>query len=123
MTRIAIIGASTNRAKYGNKAVRAYIQNGDEVIPIHPAQSEIEGLKAYATVLDVPGEIHVASFYVAPKTGLRVLAQCAQKGIREIILNPGAQNDELLRRAQELGISAITACSIVMIGRSPREFS
>lgn len=123
MTRIAIIGASTNREKYGNKAVRAYVKNGDEVFPIHPAQSEIEGLKTYANVLEIPGEIDVASFYVQPEIGLRVLEQCAQKGIREIILNPGAESDAILQRAQELGISTSVACSILMAGFSPREFS
>jgi predicted CoA-binding protein len=122
MIRIAIIGASNNRAKYGNKAVRAYLKNGDEVFPIHPVQKEIEGLETYATVLDVPGEIDVASFYVSPQVGLRVIEECARKGIGEIILNPGAESDELLERAKELGIAASVSCSILMAGFSPREF-
>lgn len=119
--RIAIIGTSPKRDKYANKAMRAFLQRGDEVVPIHPAHDEVEGLKTYASVLEVPGEIDVASFYVAPKIGMRVLAECAEKGIREIILNPGAESDELLQRARELGIEAKVACSILLAGFSPRE--
>ena len=119
--RIAIIGASPQREKYANKAVRAFVLRGDEVVPIHPAHAEIEGLKTYADVTQVPGEIDVASFYVAPEIGLRVLAQCDEKDIREIILNPGAQSDELLQRARELGIETKVACSILLAGFSPRE--
>ena len=121
--KIAIIGASNRRHKYGNMAVRAYKERGDEVFPINPAQNEIEGLKTYASVLQVPGEIDVASFYVAPEIGLPVIEEVAQKGIKKVLLNPGAQSDELLQRCEELGIEATVACSIILAGRSPREFN
>ncbi len=120
--KIAIIGASNRRHKYGNKAVRAYQERGDEVFPINPAQSEIEGLKTYRSVLDVPSEIEIASFYVAPEIGLQVIEEVAQKGIKKVLLNPGAESDELLQRCDELGIEATVACSIILAGRSPSEF-
>ena len=123
MTKIAIIGASSNRSKYANKCVRAYIERGDTVYPIHPAQPEVEGLKTYRSVLDVPGDIDIASFYVAPNVGLRIIEEVAQKGIPQVILNPGAQSDELLQRAEQLGVKAKVACTIIMAGRSPSEFS
>lgn len=121
-TRIAIVGASRDRRKFGNKAVRAYLENGDTVYPVHPAQTEIEGLKTYASVTQVPDEIDVATFYVSPDVGLKVLEDCAQKGIRRVLLNPGAQSDALLHRARELNIEAQSVCSIRLIGRSPSEF-
>lgn len=120
---IAIIGATSRRDKFANKAVRAFMQHGDTVVPIHPAQTEVEGLRAYPSVLDVPENIDVASFYVPANVGLRVLDECAQKGIKKIILNPGAESRELLQRARELNIEAISTCSIRMIGRAPSEFS
>jgi uncharacterized protein len=122
MPAIAIIGASSKRTKFGNKALRAFQQRGDTVFPIHPAQPEIEGIKAYKSVLDVPGDIDLATFYVSPSVGLRVIEEVAQKGIRQVILNPGAESEELLRRAEELGIQATVACTILSIGRSPAEF-
>mgnify|MGYP001583149540 FL=1 len=54
MPSIAIIGASTDRTKVGNKAVRVYKDKGYQVYPIHPKATEIEGQKAYRSVLDVP---------------------------------------------------------------------
>ena len=122
MTSIAIIGASNNRSRYANKAVRAYAQRGDTVYPIHPTQPQVEGLQAYASVLDVPGDIDIASFYVRPQTGLHVLEEVSQKGIKQVIINPGAESDELLQRAEELGIQASVACSVLAIGRTPEEF-
>jgi len=122
MPSIAIIGASTDRAKYGNKAVRAYHERGYTVFPIHPAQNEIEGLPVYKSVLDVPDSIDVASFYVAPAVGLNVIEEVARKGIRQVLLNPGAESEELLRRAEELGVAATVACSILLVGRRPSEF-
>jgi len=68
---VAVIGASNDRSKFGNRAVRAYRLQGHTVIPINPHEREVEGLKAYKSVLDVPGTIDMASFYVPPDVFLR----------------------------------------------------
>ena len=116
---VAVIGASNNRRKFGNRAVRAYQQQGYTVIPINPHETEVEGLKAYASVLDVPGPIDMASFYVPPDIGERVIDEVAQKGITEVWFNPGAESDALIARARALNIQPIVACSIVAIGQNP----
>ena len=116
---VAVIGASGNRGKFGNRAVRAFKQQGYTVVPINPHETEVEGLKAYASVLDVPGAIDMASLYVPPDIGEQVIAEIAQKGIAEVWLNPGAESDELIARAQALQIQPIVACSIVAIGENP----
>jgi predicted CoA-binding protein len=116
---VAVIGASNDRSKFGNRAVRAYRQQGYTVIPINPHEAEIEGLKAYASVLDVPGTIDMASFYVPPDIGERVIGEVAQKKIAEVWFNPGADSDELIARAKALQIVPIVACSIVAIGQNP----
>ena len=119
---VAVIGASSNRNKFGNRAVRAFRQQGYTVVPINPHEREVEGLKTYASVLDVPGAIDMASFYVPPEIGEQVIAQVAQKGIAEVWLNPGAESDELIARARALQIQPIIACSIVAIGQNPYNF-
>jgi predicted CoA-binding protein len=116
---VAVIGASNDRRKFGNRAVRAYREQGYTVIPINPHEAEIEGLKAYASVLDVPGTIDMASFYVPPDVGERIIGEVAQKGIAEVWFNPGADSDELIARAKALQIVPIVACSIVAIGQNP----
>jgi uncharacterized protein len=116
---IAVIGASNDRHKFGNRAVRAYQQQGYTVIPINPTEKEVEGLKTYPSVLDVPGDIDMASFYVQPEVGEQVIAEVAQKGIREVWLNPGCDTDELIARAEALQLKPIVACSIMAIGKNP----
>ena len=116
---VAVIGASSNRNKFGNRAVRAFQQRGDTVVPINPHEAEVEGLRCYASVLDVPGAIDMASFYVPPEIGLRVIDEVARKGIPEVWLNPGAESDALIARAKAVHIQPIVACSIVAIGQNP----
>jgi uncharacterized protein len=116
---VAVIGASSNRRKFGNRAVRAFREQGYTVIPINPHEREVEGLTAYASVLDVPGPIDMASFYVPPAVGEQVIADVARKGIAEVWLNPGAESDQLIARAEALKIRPIVACSIMAIGENP----
>ena len=116
---VAVIGASSNRSKFGNRALRAFERQGFTVLAINPNEAEVEGHKTYASVLDVPGRIDMATIYVPADQGVRVMEQLAQKGVPEVWLNPGADADEVLARARELGLNTIQACSIIAIGESP----
>jgi predicted CoA-binding protein len=116
---VAVVGASSDRRKFGNRALRAFRQQGYTVVPINPHETEVEGVTAYASVLDVPGAIDMASFYVPPEIGVQVIDEIARKGIAEVWLNPGAESDALIARARSLQIQPIVACSIVSIGENP----
>ena len=116
---VAVIGASNDKSKFGNRAVRAFQQQGYTVVPINPHEAEVEGLKAYASVLDVPGTIDMASIYLPPDVGEEIIGEIALKGIAEVWLNPGAESDELIARARALDIRPIVACSVIAIGENP----
>jgi len=116
---VAIIGASSDHRKFGNRAFRAFRRQGYTVYPINPHEKEIEGVKAYRSVLDVPGRIDMATFYVPPEVGEQVIAEVAKKQIREVWLNPGSESDELIRLARALKLEPIVACSIIGIGENP----
>jgi predicted CoA-binding protein len=122
MKTVAIIGASPDRHKFGNKALRAFRQAGYQAVPINPHHDIVEGEKAYGTVLDYPGEIDMASVYVPPDVGEQVIESLARKGIGEVWFNPGADNDSLVRKARALGLRPIRTCSILAIGMSPSAF-
>lgn len=122
MPTVAIIGASNNRSKFGNKALRAFRNQGYTVVPIHPRETTVEGERAYASVLDYPGTIDEATFYVPARVGLRVIEEIAHKGIPAAWFNPGADDPELVQKATDLGIRPIVACSIIGIGESPRSY-
>ena len=119
---VAVIGASSNREKFGNKALRAFENQGYTVIPINPTETEVEGHQAYKSVLDVPGTIDMATVYLPPRVGVKAMEELAQKGVGEVWLNPGADGDEVVARARELGLRIIQACSIIGIGESPYRY-
>jgi predicted CoA-binding protein len=122
MKTVAIVGASPNRRKFGNKALRAFRDAGYRVVPITPRHAVVEGEPAFATVMDYPGTIDLASVYVPPEVGETVIEGLAAKGIAEVWLNPGAESDALVARARALGLRPIQACSIIGIGMSPASF-
>jgi uncharacterized protein len=119
---VAVVGASSDRNKFGNKAVRAFRAEGYTVVPVNPNEPEVEGLKTYASVVDVPQAIDMATVYVPPEIGINLLADFERKQIPEIWVNPGAESDALLAEAKRRRLNVIAACSIVGIGRSPYSF-
>ena len=121
MKSIAIVGASANREKFGNKAVRAFLQRGWTVHPINPKETTIEGLAVVRSVADLPAGVDEASVYLPPTAVPGLLKELAAKGIRRVWLNPGTESDPALQVAEELGIEAMVACSIVGVGVNPGE--
>jgi uncharacterized protein len=119
MKTVAVIGASSDRRKFGNRAFRAYREQGYKVIPINPNETSIEGVSTYPTVMDVPEKIDMATVYVPPEIGITLLEGFERKQIAEIWINPGAESDELIAEARRRKLNVIEACSIVGIGRNP----
>ena len=119
MPSVAIIGASQDQRKYGNRAVRAYLRRGWTVYPVNPNESVVEGLPTYRSVGDIPAALDRATVYVPPTVGVTLLAGLKEKKIPEIFLNPGSEDDALLAEAERLGLDVIQACSIIDIGERP----
>lgn len=119
---IAIVGASKNRSKYGNKAVRAFKEGGWTVYPVNAKETEIEGLPCFARLEDIPGEVDRISLYVPPAIGRELLPEIAAKPHGELYLNPGSEDDMLVAAAKKIGLNPIQACSIVNIGLRPEMF-
>jgi predicted CoA-binding protein len=116
---IAIIGASNDRSKFGNKAVRAFQQQGYQVLPVNPKEETIEGLRAFKSIAEVPVRPQMVSVYLPPPVLLKVLPDIAAKGCDELWLNPGTESDAVLAEAERLNLKVVQACSIVGVGVSP----
>ena len=121
MKTIAIIGASGDRQKFGNKAVRAYLKQGYTVYPVNPKETQIENLPVFKSIAEVPVRPNLISVYLPPPVLLKILPDIAARGCDEFWLNPGTESAEVLAEAERLGLNVIQACSIVGIGVSPEE--
>ena len=112
----AVVGASTNRDKYGNKVLRAYQQHGQEVYPINPRADEIEGLKAYPSLASVPVRLRAVSIITPPKITEQVVKEAAVAGVKSVWMQPGAESPEAIRTAENLGLEVIAGgpCYLVL---------
>src|SRR5437868_2632961 len=110
----AILGASRDRRKFGNQSVRAHLQQGYDVYPVNPRADEIEGLKAYPDLASVPvKKLDRISVYLPPELGITLLDEIKLRGAKEVWFNPGSDSDEVVARAEKIGLEIIRACSIV----------
>ena len=110
--KIAIIGASKNREKQSNKAVRVYKNKNHVVFPVNPNERKIEGLICYNSLLEIPLDIEIASLYLPPELGLKVLDDIIKKGVKKIYLNPGSESPALIENLKNNDINYSLTCSI-----------
>lgn len=122
MKTVAIIGASADRAKFGNKSVRAHARAGYHVYPVNPREAEIEGWSAVRSVRDIPpGHLDRVSLYLPQGPALAVLDDVATRDVGEVWFNPGADDPAVLTKARALGLNVVVGCSIVALGMSPED--
>ncbi|RLB69224.1 MAG: CoA-binding protein [Deltaproteobacteria bacterium] len=111
----AVIGASTNRDKYGNKVLRCYQQNDRPVIPVNPKEKQIEGINCVASVADLPTEIESISVITPPEITEKIVKQAAAKGIKNIWMQPGAESPAAVQYCVEQGINVIADGSCLLV--------
>ena len=112
---VAVVGASDDPKKYSYQAVMLLKEKGHTVFPIHHAIREIEGIKVYPSVKDIPGQVDTVSLYVSKEISSRLAEDFFTKKPRRIIFNPGAENPDLESRAAAKGIKTMNACTLVML--------
>ncbi len=119
--RFAVVGASSDRAKYGNKVLRAYLQHGRDATPVHPKEPEVEGRKAYRSLAEIPQRPDAVSIITPPKVTEAVVEEAARLGIRRVWMQPGAESPAAIERAKALGMDVIAGGPCVLVALGFRE--
>lgn len=117
----AVAGASSNREKFGNRVFRAILASGRKAYPIHPIASEIEGHTAYASIADLPVVPDSVSIITPPKITREIVAGAIAAGVKNIWMQPGAQDDDASQSARAAGLNVIDDGSCVLILLSQQE--
>jgi predicted CoA-binding protein len=114
----AVVGASRDRDKYGNKVLRCYLQHGRRVFPVNPQAAQIEGLAAYGDLGTLPEPVHGISVITPPRISEWVIEQAAALGIERVWMQPGAESIAAIARAEAAGMSVIAdgSCILVELG-------
>lgn len=114
----AVVGASRDRSKYGNKTLRSYLQEGLAVFPVHPREEEVEGLAAYPDLRSLPELPHGVSIITPPSVTELVVEEAIELGIERLWMQPGAESREAVERARHAGLLVIAGgpCILVALG-------
>ena len=106
----AVVGASKNRTKFGNKILRCYLQHGKATTPVSPKEPEVENVAAIKALTELAGDVSSVgvSVITPPPVTLQVLDELSELGITKVWLQPGAENDEVVAKCAALGIDALS---------------
>ena len=110
----AIVGASHDPAKFGNKIVRDLHNAGYIVYPVNPKGGEIEGVKVYPSLADLPEEPDVVDIVVPPAVTEKVVRQVKALGLPRVWMQPGSESEDAVRFCEENGIAVVhDACAMI----------
>ena len=119
--RFAVVGASADRSKYGNKVLRVYQQNGMEVVPVNPNATIVEGLNAVATLDDLDEPVHAISIITQPHITDKVVEQALRLGIEHIWIQPGAESEHAVELATRAGVNLLANGPCILVAFGYRE--
>ena len=113
----AVVGASTNRHKFGNKVLRCYQNNGRKVTPVHPREEQIEGVNCVTNVAELPNDIASISIITPPQITEEIVKQVVAKGIHNVWMQPGAESPAAIEFCQKhkLNVIADGSCLLVVL--------
>ncbi|MBC7094212.1 MULTISPECIES: CoA-binding protein [Thermococcus] len=115
--KIALVGATKNSTKYGNIILKDLINKGFEVLPVNPNYDEIEGLKCYRSVKEIPKEVDVIVFVLPPKVGIQVAKEAVEAGFKKLWFQPGAESEEIREFLEKAGVEySFGRCIMVETG-------
>ena len=112
---VVVLGASPKPERYSNQAVRALVEHGHRVIPVHPLLKKIAGVVAVPALSGVKDPVDTLTLYVGPERGKELLQEMINLGPDRVIMNPGTESDEIEEELNASNIPVLRACTLVML--------
>lgn len=110
----AVVGASQDRSKFGNRIYRNLRDAGYVVYPVNPRGGELEGAKVYPTLADLPESPEVIDLVVPPAVTEQVVKEAHQLGLSRVWMQPGAESQAAIAYCHDHGLQVIYhACAMV----------
>lgn len=112
---VAVLGASPKPDRYAYRAMKMLREHGHRAVPVNPAFEEILGEKCYPSIADIPEKVETVTMYLGKQRSDPLIAEIVNAKPRRIIMNPGAENDDLAAKAEAAGIEVEEACTLVLL--------
>lgn len=109
---------SQDRSKYGNKVFRAFVASGRTVYPLNPTATEVEGDPAFASIANRPVVPESLSIVTPPHVTSPVIQQAIAAGVKNVWMQPGAEDDQACQAAREAGLNVIDDGSCILVSLS-----
>jgi predicted CoA-binding protein len=112
--KFAVVGATDNPEKYGHQILVNLRKRDYEVYPVNPRLKEIEGVKCYATLTDLPVKVDVVDFVVPPSATEAILKECVALGLSRIWLQPGSESQAAINYCKDNKLKVVHDVCVMM---------
>jgi len=112
--KFAVVGSFRNETKYAYKILKALVKKGYEVYPVNPRFSDVDGVKCYKSVSDIPFDIDVVNVVTPPSVTETIIKECREKSIKRVWLQPGAENEAAIKFCRDNDINVIHGLCVML---------
>ena len=112
---VVVLGASPKPDRYANKAFHLLREHGHEVIPVHPALAELDGVPVVKRLEDIDEAVDTVTVYVGETISAKLTDALIALHPKRVIFNPGAENPALMQALDAEGIATEEACTLVLL--------
>ena len=112
--KFAVVGATNNPQKYGNQILKNLKNRGYEVYPVTPRFKELEGIRCYASLADIPVRVDVVDFVVPPEVPKAILKECKELGLSRVWLQPGSESEAAIAFCQDNNLNVVHGACVML---------
>ena len=110
----AVVGATDNPEKYGNQIFKNLKSRGYEAYPVNPKLKELDGVKCYPSLADIPVKVDVVDFVVPPEVTETIIKDCKRLDLERIWLQPGSESEAAITFCDENNLKVVHSVCVML---------